>query len=60
MGGWGELYPIFFGIFGFFLTLQSPYTKEDVLMSPNNSHISGTAIGHGISNCLASTVDAIT
>ena len=24
VGGWGELYPIFFGIFGIFLTLQSP------------------------------------
>ena len=24
MSGWDELYPIFFGIFGFFLTLQSP------------------------------------
>ena len=23
-GGWGELYPIFFGIFGICLTLQSP------------------------------------
>ena len=24
VGEWGELYPIFFGIFGIFLTLQSP------------------------------------
>ena len=24
MGGWGELYPSFFWIFGIFLTLQSP------------------------------------
>ena len=24
MGGWVELYPIFFWIFGIFLTLQSP------------------------------------
>ena len=24
VGGWGELYPIVFGIFGIFLTLQSP------------------------------------
>ena len=24
VGGWGEPYPIFFGIFGVFLTLQSP------------------------------------
>ena len=24
VGGWGELYPIFFGIFGICLTLQSP------------------------------------
>ena len=26
VGGWVELYPIFFGIFGIFLTLQSPLT----------------------------------
>ena len=25
VGGWGELYPILFGIFGIFLTLQIPY-----------------------------------
>ena len=24
VGGWGELYPSFFGIFGIVLTLQSP------------------------------------
>ena len=24
VGGWVELYPIFWGIFGIFLTLQSP------------------------------------
>ena len=24
MGGWGELYPSFFQIFGIFVTLQSP------------------------------------
>ena len=25
VGGWGELYPIFVGIFGICLTLQSPH-----------------------------------
>ena len=24
LGGWGEVHPIFFGFFDFFLTLQSP------------------------------------
>ena len=28
VGGWVELYPIFFWIFGIFLTLQSPLMKS--------------------------------
>ena len=32
VGGWGELYPSFFGIFGIFLTLQSPL--EEVKVEP--------------------------
>ena len=27
VGGWGELYPIFFWIFGIILTLQSPLSN---------------------------------
>ena len=30
MGGWGELYPSFFWIFGIFSTLQSPFSWSSV------------------------------
>ena len=30
MGGWGKLYPSFFGIFGIFSTLQSPFSWSSV------------------------------
>ena len=32
MGGWVELYPIFFWIFGIFLTLQSPLAISNALL----------------------------
>ena len=42
VGGWDELYPIFFWIFGFFLYLQGPLVdylggcaKEEVLCHPD-------------------------
>ena len=31
VGGWAELYPILFGIFGIFLTLQSPLVQMYII-----------------------------
>ena len=30
MGGWGEVYPSFYWIFGIFLTLQSPLVQHQL------------------------------
>ena len=48
VGGWVELYPIFFWIFGIFLTLQSPLVFARLLRGWTASQRSRVTVGVGL------------